>query len=408
MATAYVNFDQEASYKFDALTNEIERCFDDCYSILEARKNLLLEKVKRMKELYQKHLDIFKAMEQMEIARKATSDALTRNDLVEDKNQVMSIWDDKIKKLENEKSKLDEFCELKFVPNSVEFEQCVNTFHLNECGAMEFCKRREPCVMKKLGNEKLGGSVNGFGLAVDTDTDLLYVTDCIKKCICMFSKDGEFMKKFGEENLKSPCNLCLSKEYLFVTDGNSIVKFSKSGEFLTINNATKFNFLPIFSILPSVFIPSGICISSELVYVCNYNLGGVEVFNLDLVYSKCFGQKCLDHPVDIEINDINGGKIYVFREDMSVYVFDSDHNLLSSVTLSGIESHQILYFFRVDLLGNFVFSDRRAHCLKIYNAKGELIESIGNGYLTVPRGIAIDRNNRIIVVSESYNNLQLY
>ena len=57
---------------------------------------------------------------------------------------------------------------------------------------------------------------------------------------------------------------------------------------------------------------------------------------------------------------------------------------------------------------HFIISDRGAHCLKIYNAKGELIESLGNGYLTLPRGVAIDRNNRMIVVSESSNNFQLY
>ena len=391
MATAYVNFDQEASYKFDALTNEIERCFDDCYSILEARKNLLLEKVKRMKELYQKHLDIFKAMEQMEIARKATSDALTRNDLVEDKNQVMSIWDDKIKKLENEKSKLDEFCELKFVPNSVEFEQCVNKFHLNECGAMEFCKRREPCVMKKLGNDKLGENVNGFGLAVDTDTDLLYVTDYIKSYIGIFSKDGEFIKKFGKEHLDSPYDLCLSKEYLFVTDESSIVKFSKSGEYLESSNCDG-------QVL-------GMCIFLQSVYVCDY-LGKVDVFDLDLVFLNSFGEEMLKNPRSVQGHK---GKIFVLtKTDKTVHVFDSNQEYLHSIPLPGLESSLSLCYFTMDLYGNFIISDRGAHCLKIYNAKGKLIESLGKGYLTLPRGVAIDRNNRIIVVSESSNNFQLY
>ena len=391
MATANPGIDLEAGNKFDALEKEIQRCFDDCHIILEIQKNRLLERVKRMKNVYQKQRDIVKAMEQVEAVRKATSDALTRNDLVEDKNQVMSIWDDKIKKLKNEKSKLDEFCELKFVPNSLELEQCVNKFHLNECGAMEFCKRREPCVMKRLGDDNLGRIVLGFGLALDTDTDLLYVTDYIKKYICIFSKDGEFMKKFGKENLDRSYDLCLSKEYLFVTDGRSIVKFSKSGEYLQSSNCDG-------QVL-------GICIFLQSVYVCDH-LRKVDVFDLDLIHIKSFGQKCLKRPRSVRVHESN---IFVLTEtNNSVHVFDSNHEYLRSIPLPGIESDLYLCYFTMDLYGNFIISDRGAHCLKIYNAKGELIDSLGKGYLTLPRGIAIDRNNRIIVVSGSYNSIQLY
>ena len=406
MATAYADFDQEAGKKFDALAKEIERCFDGCHSILEIRKNLLLEEIRQMKDVHKRrHKDIVNAMQQIEDVRESTNKLLTENYIAGDKNQVVSIWDDRITNLENEKLKLDEFCELKFVPNSLEFEQCVNKFHLIECGTMEFCKRREPCVMKRFGDDNLGGNVIGFGLALDTDTDLLYVADCIQNYIFIFSKDGEFKEKFGREHLINPCDLCLSKEHLFVTDGNSIVKFSKSGMFLTRIETAKFSFVSIFSGLSPIFVPSGICISSELIHVCNCSQGGVEVFDLDLVLKTCFGRNCLKHPRDVDIYE---SKIYVSGEDASVNVFDSDHNHLSSITLSDKELHRVPYLFKVDLLGNFVFSDRGAHCLNIYNAKGELIESLGNGYLISPRGIVIDRNNRIIVVSESSNNLQLY
>ena len=393
MAADNISTDQETMFlQTDALAKEIVRCFDDCHSVLEKRKNHLLERVRQMKELYQKHRDIVKAIEQMKIVIKATNDALSENYLADYKNQVMSISDDKIKNLENEKLKLGEFCELKFVPNFVEFEQCVNTFHLNECGAMEFCKRREPCVMKRLGDDNLGRRLVGSGLAVDTDTDLLYVTGFINKHICIFSKDGELRKKFGKENLDSPYDLCLSKECLFVTDGSSIVKFSKSGEYLQSSKCSSHL--------------TGICISLRSVYVCNYTRAKVEVFGFDLVHSNSLGRKMLELPRSVKIHE---SKIFVLTEtDNSVHVFDSNDKYLYTIPLPGLESNLSLCYFTMDLYGNFIISDRGAHCLKIYNAKGEFIESIGVGYLISPRGIATDRNNRIIVVSESPNNLQLY
>ena len=254
MATADIDLD--GGKEFDDLVKEIMRCFEDCHIILETRKNLLLEKVRQMRELYQKHRDIVKGIEQIEIVRENTNKLLTENLIADDKNQVVSIWDDKIRNLKDEKLKLDEFSELKFVPNIAEFEQCVNTFHLNECGVMEFCKRREPCFMKRFGNDNLGRNIVGFGLALDTDTDLLYVADLCRNIVCIFSKDGEFIKFFGEEYLIQPLYLCLSKEFVFVSDNDSVVKFSKSGEYINSSDIGH--------------EVTGICTSLQSVYVCNH------------------------------------------------------------------------------------------------------------------------------------------
>ena len=392
MATANPDTDLDGGKEFDDLAKEIVRCFEDCYSILETRKNLLLENVRQMRELYQKHRDIVKAIEQMEIVRENTNKLLTENSIADDKNQVVSIWDDQIRNLKDEKLKLDEFSELKFVPNISEFEQCVNTFHLSKCGVMEYCKRREPCIIKRFGNDNLGRNIVGFGLALDTDTDLLYVADLCRNYVCIFSKDGELMKIFGEEYLSHPFDLCLTKEYVFVSNVGPVVKFSKSGEYIDSSNSGD--------------ELAGICTSLQSVYVCNYTEDRIDVFDFDLVYIESFGQEILKQPGNIQAYE---SKIFVLTltvGETSIHVFDSSHNYLHIIALPGFKSN--LCYFTIDLSGNFIISDREAHCIKVYNAKGELIETLGNGYLTSPHGITTDRNNQIIVVSESYNNLQHY
>ena len=396
MATANSDVDFIAD-GYDTLSRDIERYFDKCLIILETRKNLLLEKVRQMKELYQKHQNITKGIEQIESVKENTNKVITQNSIAGNKDLVLSIWDEKIKDFDNEKLKLDRYRELVFVPNLAEFEQCVNKCHLNECGVMEFCKRREPCVMKRFGNVESGRNVMGSGLAVDTDTDLLYVCDYCRNSVCIFSKEGEFVNSFGEGKMNGPHDLSLSAEFLFVTDEVSIVKFSKSGEYSNTFKTSIF-----------MFAPMGLCISSQsqLVYVCNYALDRVEVFDLDLHYNKCFGQEKLLLPVDVDIYET---KIYVITHaDTPINVFDSNHNTLHSIALPGLVSNELLSFFKIDLSGNFVISDRGAHCLVVYTATGGLLGSLGDGYLISPRGIGTNRNNRIIVISEGYNSLQLY
>ena len=186
--------------------------------------------------------------------------------------------------------------------------------------------------------------------------------------------------------------MCLSKEFVFVGEVGSVIKFSKSGEY--INSSDTDDEL------------RGICISLQSVYVCNYSEDRIDVFDFDLVYIEFFGQEILESPRSIQAHE---SKIFVLTvEYLIIHVFDSSHNYLHNFPLPGLVSNLLLYYFTMDLSGNFIISDRGAHCLKVYNAKGELIGTLGNGYLTSPHGITTDRNNRIIVVSEAYNHLQLY
>ena len=140
----------------------------------------------------------------------------------------------------------------------------------------------------------------------------------------------------------------------------------------------------------------------------NHTEDRIEVFDLDLVYIESFGQEILKQPGNIQAYE---SKIFVLTltlGETSIHVFDSSHDYLHNIVLPGLEFDLLLCYFTMDLSGNFILSDRGAHCLKVCNAKGELIETLGNGYLTSPHGITTDRNNRIIVVSEAYNSLQVY
>ena len=67
------------------------------------------------------------------------------------------------------------------------------------------------------------------------------------------------------------------------------------------------------------------------------------------------------------------------------------------------------YFFSIDQLGNIIVADwdRGGNQIKIFSNKGEVIHSINSDVLPgdqkfdFPRGVAVDKSNRIIVAQKN-------
>ena len=56
------------------------------------------------------------------------------------------------------------------------------------------------------------------GLTIDESNGDIYVSDCFNNRIQILSQDFRFIFQFGKDILKYPCNVKLSKEYIFVLD----------------------------------------------------------------------------------------------------------------------------------------------------------------------------------------------
>ena len=234
MATAGAGSEVDGVEKFDSLSQQIEDCFTQYHCLLDTHKVKLLERVKKMKELYLTHRDIEKAIKQMEMIKQATND-VTENLVAGNKTQVMGIWDDKIRDLKRDKDKLDSVCELKFVPNTEELIDCVNKIHLRDSLCVEYNKRREPIVMKGRRGVDEGEMRFPAAIAVDKEMDLVYVTDLYKAVVNVYSVEGDFVRKIVSDKLKCPIGVCLSDEFVFVSNlvsSESVVKLSKTGVYL--------------------------------------------------------------------------------------------------------------------------------------------------------------------------------
>ena len=384
MATAGVGLEVDGVEKWDSLYQQIEDSFTQYHCLLDTQKVKLLERVKKMKELYLTHRDIEKAIKQMEMIKQATND-VTENLVAGNKTQVMGIWDDKIRDLKSDKDKLDSVCELKFVPNTEELIDCVNKIHLRDSLCVEYNKRREPIVMKGRRGVGEGDMALSAAIAVDKEMDLVYIADSYKAVVNVYSIGGDFVRKIVSDKFKRPIGVCLSDEFVFVSNlgSESVVKLSKTGVYLN-DTKTLNKDLTLSSC-------SNMCTyNNQIVYVCNDVENRIEVFRLDLSYTGNFGEG--------EIHDL--------------HTFNTEQIYLTSIQLVGYTFVLYRVYLAIDKKGNFIVNNRDDNfkdCLKVFSPSGELIDSLGSGYLCDINGISLDRQDRIISISHSLSNcFQLY
>ena len=121
-----------------------------------------------------------------------------------------------------------------FVVNNEGFSDCVKRVHLREIETVEYCKRREPLVMKGKKGFGEGEVITPKGITIDDASNEVFIVDWYKTVVSVYSSEGDFVRKFGEEQLDSPYGICLSGEFLFVSTSSSsaIYKFAKTGEFV--------------------------------------------------------------------------------------------------------------------------------------------------------------------------------
>ena len=68
------------------------------------------------------------------------------------------------------------------------------------------------------------------------------------------------------------------------------------------------------------------------------------------------------------------------------------------------------YFFCIDKKSNFLLTDRTSHQIRVFSQEGLLLGNVSQkgmlrGQLRKPMGIALDKNNRIIVCDQKTDNI---
>ena len=248
--------------------------------------------------------------------------------------------------------------------------------------------------------------LNPWGVTVDYTTGMIHVVDSGNDCVKVFDNTGKYLSKIGDNTgdgkMDYPHSLAIYENRILISQGYSsnnsscILNYQLDGKFISRigrDGTADLEFR----------YPLGLTINQTNgdIYVCDRDNKRIQIISKYFKFISKFGEDSLSYPRDIKLS-----KDYIYVLDESnpcVYLFDYGHILQKKHIIRGegmLVSNP--YFFLIDDSNNLLISDRGSNSILIFNPLFELIHkiSVSNN----PMGIVIDKQRRIIVVSQSENN----
>ena len=233
-----------------------------------------------------------------------------------------------------------------------------------------------------------------YGVAVDYQTENIYVSDIDNNRLQVFDSNGRYLYKFGD-NMNSPRSIAISENRVFISQYNSdcvsvhdlngtlITQFGSIGE----------------SLLEG---PTGIAVSklNGDIYVCDFDSNNrIQIFS-ELPFKSQFVQGIHVHktPYDIKLTN---GFIYVLScYEPFLYSFTYDFTQTHNIAISSISKHlKGPSAFCIDGSGHFIISDYGQNAILIFSRQGELVHTITDS-VSRPNGVTLDSKGRILVCSD--------
>ena len=220
----------------------------------------------------------------------------------------------------------------------------------------------------------------------------------------MFDNTAKYLFKFrdgkGEGKMSYPKGLLIRDNKVFVSHSHCILVYQLDGKFVSSiggrgGGELQFNY------------PRGLSTDeyNNDIYICDYINHRIQIIYEYLQFKSQFGKDTLHYPCDIKHYKDN---IFILDEsNPCLHIYNRDLVLQQSVVTRG-EGQQVSnpWFFFIDNFGNILITDRSSNSILILNSEFEFIHKIS---VSLPTGITMDRDDRIIVTSQAYHNcLQLF
>ena len=368
--------------KLEKLKIEILRTFEELSNYLSIHKQKLLSRLIRIKEGYDKNIELNAAIEQLRIMRD-TAMKVMKSNLLE---SMRKDFDNPLKLMEDSKVEVEDLDLISFRCYSDKIRKSIDEIDLIEL-IPEYFGREHPILSKcKTGSGK-GEFKDPRGITFDKIQNKVYVCDSSNHRIQVFDTNGEFLHSFGDDQLQEPFGICVSKDFVFVTNRvkECVTKFTLEGIFKNSFDGTKkFSFI------------YGIDCCNEFLYICGYGYQKIHVCDLNLKYIKYFGSGKIKIPIDVSIHS---DRIYILSQSMSsIYCYSKDCTFQKEIELAGEDKPITVAFFMViDLKGNFLISDYCNQEIRIFSPEGILKHIIGQGHFNFLNGLTLDSNNIICV-----------
>ena len=229
------------------------------------------------------------------------------------------------------------------------------------------------------------------GICIDPSSELLYIVDNLSGNVHICSLNGDYVQQFGEDSLHNADSITIMGKFAYITNYNpsQIFKFC----------LMDYSFI---SQTEDVVHPFGISSGDGELFVSETDSNRISVFDTMLSKKRQLDKVRLSWCWSIQVLgnivyalEVFQNRIVRINKDSGVLL---DHIIINKDGLSF--SHA--YYFCMDHNSNFFITDY-SNKIKILNSSGEVLNIVrtGNFDSFLPRGIAVDKNNLIVVVFRS-------
>ena len=381
--------------QYEVVTNHIIHTFQLLIDHLIVRRDLLLNKLFQIKEIYtNKEATRVKAIQELENTFKQLQEmSLKENENIPIHQKAAQVYQEGLFKLESPNKlpyPLFQCQTLKTLQTAVsEFGDVL------EWEVPNYSLKEEP-ILTAGKKRKEKNELDFAGLFLDEDTQQVYIADFENKRIQVMSVHGEFSSTFGKNVLRQPWGIAVNKNHIFVTDAQycSIFQFCKNT--LELIDCTK------GSDESQLNEPLGICIDNNGdVYVADNHK--ICIFSIHLKFKSTFGTEILYFPQDVKLT--LDCIVVLDKGRKSVHFFSRKREYLKSCVLKRDNQLNNPQFFCLDLAGNIIISNYGNHSIKIFTSSGQFIHSIemvGKQMEFIePYGISVSRKGFIFVASKN-------
>ena len=256
---------------------------------------------------------------------------------------------------------------------------------------------------------------NHRGVAIDENTNLIYVTEGSGSCrVSIFSETGEFINNFSHQDMRVPYGIAIHRDNLYVTDTGVHAVFQFKIEFdmrLVAKLGSEGSGMGQFN------SPRGLTVSTNGdVFVADRNNHRIQILDDSLHFQREITHQTMKHPCDVKLTP---DEVYVLcHVSPCILVFSHAGEKLRQLITRGGEGigMQIgnALVFCLDKKQNLLISDWLNHEVRIFSKEGTHLHTIGElgyevGMFLNPRGIVLTENLKLIIVSYNTNySLQIF
>ncbi|KAI6646323.1 hypothetical protein LOD99_9275 [Oopsacas minuta] len=377
--------------------DKVRDIFLQLHSLLAVREQSLLveldDVVVRARSEVKEKTDV---LQELQKAREALDRELTKNKLREVLQKNLSTLDEKIRE-EKGRDVNVRWIELEW--KREQLEQSI----------IEVCKvvtlKERPFITEDY-SRKLRSvwSHEGTGpsridcpqqIAIDPISENIYIVDNKAHNIKIFNKESKYL--YNIPTPQNPCGIALTNESIYVSADKTIVKIGRSD-----NKTAKSVKLKNDVRGMDIYI-------NNMLYVCESINLSILLLDMELKVQKgiILNTPHITYSTRITSIQLYQDNMYVkfHHSPFHTQIFSLDGELVRCI----IEKTEILFcnFFTIDQFGNIIIPDYFGNKINIFSNSGELIHTISNsnlaedGMLMCSQGVAIDKNNRIIIAQDS-------